>query len=53
MRRLSKQVKCKIHNLTLRIPQEDSEYVELTTDVSELFSHLKKFPGCKFEGDDK
>lgn len=53
VRGLSKHVRCKEHNLSLRIPVEDSEFVKLTNDVSELFSHLQEHPNCKFEVDKK
>jgi len=46
---LSLKIKCNNHELVLLLPENDLEYVELVSQISELFLHIKDNPTCKFE----
>ena len=48
MERELKKIFCENHDLIIRIPEKDSEFIQLVTETIKLFDHLKNFPKCKF-----
>jgi hypothetical protein len=46
---MGKKIKCKNHNITLTIPQNDIEHTSLVQQVTLLLEHLEEFPLCTFE----
>lgn len=45
---MSMKIKCNNHDLLLVIPQNDEEHVQLISQVTDLLTHLKNNPECKF-----
>lgn len=40
--------KCITHDLRLRIPESDNDYILFSKDVDDLILHLGENPSCKF-----
>jgi len=47
---MSLKVKCKVHQeLVILLPENDSEHIELVSQVTKLFTHLQDNPKCNFK----
>lgn len=46
---MSINAECKMHNLCLKVSENDSEYVLLEEDIAMIIEHLEQHPECKFK----